>query len=161
MNSALTKQLQPQIAALKVLVVDDDHHMRKVVRTMLTAIGVKAVFEACDGVAGLEAVRRLNPNLVIVDWEMPKVDGAQFVRTVRSPGIFPIPDVPIIMLSGHGDRWRVVEAARIGAHEYLLKPVSTRRCSTASSRSSANRARPCSSTATTVPCRAGWWCSTI
>jgi len=43
---------------------------------------------------------------------------------VRSPGTFPVPDVPIIMLSGHGDRWRVVEAARIGAHEYLLKPVS-------------------------------------
>jgi DNA-binding response OmpR family regulator len=43
---------------------------------------------------------------------------------VRSPGTFPMPDVPIIMLSGHGDRWRVVEAARIGAHEYLLKPVS-------------------------------------
>ena len=37
-----------------------------------------------------------------------------------------MPDIPIIMLSGHGDRWRVVEAARIGAHEYLLKPVSTK-----------------------------------
>ena len=124
MNSVLNKQVQAQIAALKVLVVDDDHHMRKVVRIMLTAIGVKAVFEACDGAAGLEAVLRLNPNLVIVDWQMPKMDGAQFVRTVRSPGTFPVPDVPIIMLSGHGDRWRVVEAARIGAHEYLLKPVS-------------------------------------
>ena len=124
MNSGLSKQLQAQIGALKVLVVDDDNHMRKVVRIMLTAIGVKAVFEACDGATGLEAVRRLNPNLVIVDWQMPKMDGAQFVRTVRSPGIFPVPDVPIIMLSGHGDRWRVVEAARIGAHEYLLKPVS-------------------------------------
>ena len=124
MNLVLSKELQAQIAALKVLVVDDDNHMRKVVRIMLTAIGVKAVFEACDGATGLEAVRRLNPNLVIVDWQMPKMDGAQFVRTVRSPGIFPVPDVPIIMLSGHGDRWRVVEAARIGAHEYLLKPVS-------------------------------------
>jgi two-component system, chemotaxis family, chemotaxis protein CheY len=124
MNPVLNKQLQPQIAALKVLVVDDDHHMRKVVRIMLTAIGVKAVFEACDGATGLEAVRRINPNLVIVDWQMPKMDGAQFVRTVRSPGTFPVADVPIIMLSGHGDRWRVIEAARIGAHEYLLKPVS-------------------------------------
>ena len=125
-NSVMSKLLQPQIAALKVLVVDDDHHMRKVVRILLTAIGVKAVFEACDGATGLEAVRTINPNLVIVDWEMPKMDGAQFVRTVRSPGTFPVPDVPIIMLSGHGDRWRVIEAARIGAHEYLLKPISIR-----------------------------------
>ena len=63
---------------------------------------------------------------MIVDWEMPNIDGAEFVRMVRSPGTFPMPDVPIIMLTGHGDRWRVIEAARIGAHEYLLKPVSTK-----------------------------------
>jgi two-component system chemotaxis response regulator CheY len=126
MDTALNRLLQPRIEALKVLVVDDDHYMRKVVRTMLAAIGVKTVFEAPDGVAGLESVRQNNPDLVIVDWEMPMLDGAQFVRIVRSPGDFPMPDVPIIMLSGHGDRWRVVEAARLGAHEYLLKPVSTK-----------------------------------
>ena len=126
MDTALSKLLQPQIEALKVLVVDDDHYMRKVVRTMLAAIGVRTVFEASDGVAGLESLRQNCPDLVIVDWEMPMIDGSQFVRMVRSPGDFPVPDVPIIMLSGHGDRWRVVEAARIGAHEYLLKPVSTK-----------------------------------
>ena len=126
MDSALSKLLQPRIEALKVLVVDDDHYMRKVVRTMLNAIGVKTVFEAPDGMTGLDSLRQNNPDLVIVDWEMPMIDGAQFVRMVRSPGEFPMPDVPIIMLSGHGDRWRVVEAARIGAHEYLLKPVSTK-----------------------------------
>jgi CheY-like chemotaxis protein len=126
MDTALTRMLQPRIEALKVLIVDDDHYMRKVVRTMLMAIGVKNVFDANDGVSGLEAIRQHNPDLVIVDWEMPMIDGAQFVRMVRSPGEFPMPDVPIIMLSGHGDRWRVVEAARIGAHEYLLKPVSTK-----------------------------------
>jgi DNA-binding response OmpR family regulator len=126
MELTLSKLLQPRIEALRVLVVDDDHYMRKVVRTMLNAIGVKTVFEAPDGVEGLESIRQNNPNLVIVDWEMPVLDGAQFVRMVRTPGKFPMPDVPIIMLSGHGDRWRVVEAARIGAHEYLLKPVSTK-----------------------------------
>lgn len=126
MDSVLSKMLQPRIEALKVLVVDDDHYMRKVVRTMLNAIGVKTVFEAPDGASGLEALRVNNPDIVIVDWEMPMIDGAQFVRMVRSPGEFPVPDIPIIMLSGHGDRWRVVEAARIGAHEYLLKPVSTK-----------------------------------
>src|SRR4029079_5843918 len=126
MDTVLTRLLQPKIEALKVLVVDDDQYMRKVVRTMLHAIGVKTVFEASDGVSGLDALRQNSPDLVIVDWEMPMIDGAQFVRMVRSPGEFPGPDIPIIMLSGHGDRWRVVEAARIGAHEYLLKPVSTK-----------------------------------
>ena len=126
MDTALTRMLQPRIEALKVLVIDDDHYMRKVVRTMLNAIGVKTVYEAADGIAGLESIKLHDPDLVIVDWEMPLIDGAQFVRLVRSPGEFPMPDVPIIMLSGHGDRWRVVEAARIGAHEYLLKPVATK-----------------------------------
>jgi DNA-binding response OmpR family regulator len=118
--------LRPKIEALSVLIVDDDQYMRKVVRTMLSAIGVRTVFEAEDGASGLDALRQHNPDIVIVDWEMPTIDGSQFVRMVRSPGEWAKPDVPIIMLSGHGDRWRVVEAARIGAHEYLLKPVSTK-----------------------------------
>jgi two-component system chemotaxis response regulator CheY len=126
MDSAQAKMLQARIETLKVLVVDDDHYMRKVVRTMLAAIGVKTVFEAPDGISGLDSIRQNSPDLVIVDWEMPMIDGSQFVRMVRSPNEFPIPDIPIIILSGHGDRWRVVEAARVGAHEYLLKPVSTK-----------------------------------
>ena len=126
MEQALSKALQQQISTLKVLVVDDEQYMRKVVRTMLLSIGVKTVYEAEDGMSGLESIRKHVPHIVIVDWEMPMIDGAQFVRMVRSPMDFPTPDVPIIMLSGHGDRWRVVEAARLGAHEYLLKPVSTK-----------------------------------
>lgn len=126
MDSVLPNWLPARIATLKVLVVDDDHAMRKVVRTMLAGIGVKTVYEACDGMSGLDATRAHAPDLVIVDWEMPGIDGAQFVRMVRSPGEFPMPDVPIIMLSGHSERWRVIEAAHIGAHEYLLKPVSTK-----------------------------------
>jgi CheY-like chemotaxis protein len=126
MSSALSRVLQRRFETLKVLVVDDDHYMRKVVRAMLLAIGIKNIHEASDGISGLEAVRELQPDLVIVDWEMPMIDGAQFVRMVRSPADFPLPDVPIIILSGHADRWRVVEAARLGAHEYLLKPVSTK-----------------------------------
>jgi two-component system chemotaxis response regulator CheY len=126
MDTALDKLLQPRIEALRVLVVDDEPSMRKVVRAMLLAIGVKTVYEANDGAAGLDAVRQNNPDIVIVDWEMPNIDGAQFVCMVRAPGAFPIPDVPILMLSGHGDRWRVVEALRNGADDYLLKPVSTK-----------------------------------
>jgi two-component system, chemotaxis family, chemotaxis protein CheY len=54
------------------------------------------------------------------------LSGAELVRIVRSPGVFPMPDVPIIMLSGHGERWRVVEAVRLGVNEYLVKPVSAK-----------------------------------
>jgi two-component system chemotaxis response regulator CheY len=48
---------------------------------------------------------------------MPLLSGAELLRIVRSPGVFPIPDVPIIMLSSYGERWRVVEAVKLGVNE--------------------------------------------
>ena len=63
---------------------------------------------------------------MVLDWEMPLLSGAELVRIVRSPGVFPVPDVPIIMLSGHGERWRVLEAVQLGVNEYLVKPVSAK-----------------------------------
>lgn len=126
MKVNIPKHLEARLATIKVLIVDDDHYMRKVVRTMLTALGVKHIHEASNGTSGIEAIKELSPDIVFVDWEMPGVDGLEFIRMVRQPDTFPVPDVPIILLTGHGDRWRVIEAARFGVHEYLLKPVSTK-----------------------------------
>jgi CheY-like chemotaxis protein len=115
-----------RLAHAKVLVVDDEAYMRKVVRTMLMGIGVRTVYEAHDGPKGLDMIRSVAPDVVILDWEMPGLDGAGFVRMVRSPQTFPYPDVPIIMLTGHGERRRVIEAIQIGVNEFLLKPVSSK-----------------------------------
>jgi len=120
------KGLLALLASTKILLVDDEHYMRKVVRTMLTSIGIRTVYEASDGPAGLELIRSVAPDVVIVDWEMPGLDGAGFTRMVRSPTTFPLPDVPIIMLTGHGERARVVEAMQCGINEFLLKPVSSK-----------------------------------
>jgi CheY-like chemotaxis protein len=113
-----------RFAAAKVLVVDDEHFMRKVVHTLLTSIGIGAVFEAADGLEGLDVIRQERPDAAIVDWNMPKLDGPGFVRLVRSPLTFSYPDIPIVMLTGHGERSRVIEALQLGVNEYLLKPVS-------------------------------------
>jgi len=124
--STESKQIADRLAAARVVVVDDEHYMRKVVRTMLLSIGVREVHEAPDGQAGLELIRRVEPDVVILDWQMPGLDGPAFVRIVRSPATFPYPSVPIIMLTGHGERSRVVEAVKIGVNEFLLKPVSVK-----------------------------------
>ncbi|HZR77026.1 response regulator [Bradyrhizobium sp.] len=126
MQSTLLKGVQGFVSTLRVLVVDDSQYMRKVVRNLLINIGIKKVYEAGDGIAGLEAIRTVQPDLVILDWEMPLLNGPEMVRIVRSPGVFPMPDLPIIMLSAHGERWRVVEAVRLGVNEYLVKPVSAK-----------------------------------
>ena len=115
-----------QIQSLAVLVVDDNQYMRKMIRNLLVNCGIKDIYEANDGIAALDAIRSVAPDVVILDWEMPLLSGAELVRIVRSPGVFPMPDVPIIMLSGHGERWRVVEAVRLGVNEYLIKPVSAK-----------------------------------
>ena len=111
---------------LSVLLVDDNAFMRKVVRSLLNNIGVKTVYEAPDGIVGLEQIRAVYPDVVILDWEMPLLNGPEFVRIVRSPGVFPLPDVPIIMLSSYGERRRIVEAVRLGVNEFLCKPVSAK-----------------------------------
>jgi CheY-like chemotaxis protein len=120
---SVESQIAEKLVKLKVLIVDEEHTMRKVTRSLLQAIGIRTVYEANDGNSGLEAIRTLLPDVVIVDWEMPSPNGPEFVKTVRSPETFPLPDVPIIMLAGHGERSRVVEAVS-PVNEFLLKPVS-------------------------------------
>ncbi len=120
------KYVEFQIQQLSVLVVDDNAFMRKMVRSLLINIGVKRVYEAADGIAGLDAIRAFSPDIVILDWEMPLLNGPELVRIVRSPGVFPLPDIPIIMLTAYGDRRRIVEAVKLGVNEFLCKPVSAK-----------------------------------
>jgi two-component system chemotaxis response regulator CheY len=112
------------IRQAKVLIVDDEFYMRKVIRTLLLAMGVTNVHDAPDGASALAAISGLDPDVVILDWQMDGVNGPEFVRRVRSPGSSPYPNVPIIMLTGHSERARVVEAMRLGVREFLVKPVS-------------------------------------
>jgi CheY-like chemotaxis protein len=106
---------------IKVVIVDDRHLMRKVIRALLMSIGVEKIFEAGDGVSGLEAICSVAPHLVLLDWDMPGMGGAEFIKKVRSPATFPHPDVPIVVLTGHHEH--AVEAERLGVNEYLVKPV--------------------------------------
>jgi two-component system chemotaxis response regulator CheY len=120
------KNVENLVHSLCVLVVDDNQYMRKTIRNLLVNCGIKDIYEAADGIAALDSIRTLAPDVVILDWEMPFLSGPELVRIVRSPGVFPMPDVPIIMLTGHCERWRVVEAVRLGVNEYLTKPVSAK-----------------------------------
>ena len=120
------KQIEAVLESTKVLIVDDEPYMRKVVRSLLLFVGVKKIHEASDGIAGLEAITTVTPDIVILDWEMPLLNGPEFVRVVRSPATFAHSDVPIIMLTGHVERSRVMEAIRLGVNEYICKPVAAK-----------------------------------
>jgi two-component system chemotaxis response regulator CheY len=120
------KRAEFLVQQLNVLLVDDNAFTRKLVRGLLNNIGVKEITEAADGIAALEMIRAAPPDVIILDWEMPLLNGPELVRIVRSPGMFPVPDVPIIMLSSHGERWRIVESVKLGVNEFLCKPVSAK-----------------------------------
>ena len=112
------------IQGLNILIVDGNAYMRRLTRTMLMNLGAKSVMEAADGLAALEAIRICDPDVVLLDWDMPVLNGMEVMRIVRSPGVFPRPNIPIIMLTSRAHRSYVVEALRAGVHEYLVKPTS-------------------------------------
>lgn len=119
-----SKQIEKAMEGLVVLIADSNAYTRRLTRTMLTNLGCKATYEAGDGLAAVDAIRAINPDVMILDWDMSILDGREVMRIVRSPGVFPKPNVPIIMLSDRGLRSRVTMAIRLGVHEFLVKPIS-------------------------------------
>ena len=117
-------QIEKMLQGLNILIVDDNAYMRRLTRTMLTNLGAKAVLEAPDGLAALEAIRTCDPDVMLLDWDMPVLNGIEVLRIVRSPGVFPRPNLPVVMLTTRAQRAQVNEALRAGANEFLLKPTS-------------------------------------
>ena len=111
---------------LRFLVVDDNAHMRRIVRQLLHGFGSREIYEAEDGAAGLESFTGHNPDIVITDWAMPIFDGIELTKTIRQPGGNANPFVPIIMLSGHSEKRRVMEARDSGITEFLAKPIAAK-----------------------------------
>lgn len=110
---------------LRFLVVDDNAYMRQIIRTILHGFGTRTVEEAHDGADALERLGSIAPDIVILDWVMPIIDGLEFTRLVRRQDS-PSPYVPLIMMTGHSSKRRVTEARDAGITEFLRKPVSAK-----------------------------------
>jgi two-component system chemotaxis response regulator CheY len=120
----LSKQIDKLIEGLGILVVDSNAHMRRLTRMMLMNIGAKLVYEAAEGIDAIDVIRHANPDVMLLDWDLPMLSGPQILHLVRSPGVFARPSLPVIMLTDHARRSQVQEAMRLGVHEFLLKPTS-------------------------------------
>ncbi len=119
-----TKQFDKVIEQLGILIVDGNQYARKLTRTMLMNVGAKTILESPDGVTALDMIRSSNPDVAIIEWDLPVLSGPELVRIVRSPGVFPKPFLPIIMLTAGAQHSRVNEAVSLGVHEFLVKPTS-------------------------------------
>lgn len=111
---------------LKALVVEDNPHMRELLKSLLHALGITAVFEATDGQGAFSLLRDKEPDLILTDLTMTPMDGLAFVREVRKSNDSPNPYVPIIMVTGHTEKHRIEAARDCGVTEVLAKPITAR-----------------------------------
>ncbi|HEV7385042.1 MAG TPA: response regulator [Phenylobacterium sp.] len=111
---------------LKILLVDDNHHMRVLLGEILKAVGVRQIFEASDGAQGLQMMRNHAIDIIMTDLSMQPLDGIDFVRLLRRSPESPNQMCPVIMITGHSTLARVQEARNAGVNEFLAKPLTAR-----------------------------------
>lgn len=112
-----------QFDFLRALVVEDNPHMRELLRTLLNALGIKKVAEAADGTEGFKEFCAHKPDFVLTDLSMSPMDGIAFTKLVRNSEEVPNPYVPIIMVTGHTERHRIETARDAGVTEIIAKPI--------------------------------------
>jgi two-component system chemotaxis response regulator CheY len=103
---------------MKILLVDDSKTMRNIQKGILNQMGYTEIEEACDGLDALSKVGGFKPDLMLVDWNMPNMDGLTFVKEFRAKGT----KIPILMVTTEAEKSRVIEAIKAGVNNYVVKP---------------------------------------
>ena len=107
---------------MHALVVDDSRAMRSILARLMTGLGFE-VSQAGDGAEALSVIEGgVRPDVVLVDWNMPVMDGLTFIKTVR--GREDLRDIALMMVTTESEQAQIVRALAAGAHEYVIKPFS-------------------------------------
>ncbi|WP_421787681.1 response regulator [Hyphobacterium sp.] len=108
---------------IRVLIVEDNPHMSAILRTILQGFGVRTIHECRDAETALQNLGSINPDILLVDLFLAEMDGLELARRVRSDDSSANKYLPIIMVTAHSERARVIQAINAGINEYLAKPV--------------------------------------
>ncbi len=103
---------------MRIMLIDDSKTMRNIQKSVLKQLGYTEIEEACDGQDALSKVAAFNPDLCLVDWNMPVMDGLTFVKTFRQKD----KSTPLIMVTTEAEKSRVIEAIKAGVNNYVVKP---------------------------------------
>jgi len=104
----------------RFLVVDDFQLMRQIVRNLLKELGYLNTEEAVDGASALKALGSGRYDFVLIDWNMPKMDGLDFLRQVRANPA--MAKIPVLMVTAEAKRENILAAVEAGASGYIVKP---------------------------------------
>ncbi|WP_106752095.1 response regulator [Pannonibacter carbonis] len=111
------------ISNLSFLIVDDNMHMRQILRSILAGFGARRIYDAADGADGLEIVIDRRPDLVLCDWLMTPVSGVDFLNLIRADKDKSLATTPVVIVTAHARKPVILEAIRIGIHGFVAKPV--------------------------------------
>jgi CheY-like chemotaxis protein len=114
---------KPGMAELRAFIVDDNDNMRMLLRKVLSALDIRMVYEYGDGKDALAELPMMQPDFILTDLSMARMDGVSFVQEIRKSPDAQISVLPIIMVTGHTERRRVEAARDAGVNEFLAKPV--------------------------------------
>jgi two-component system, OmpR family, phosphate regulon response regulator OmpR len=116
----VTFYIQEMISMAKVLIIDDDVKLQKLLEDYLRSYGYE-VFHHEEGTGAVEAIERINPEIILLDVMLPGIDGIEVLRQIRSTR-----NVPVIMLTAKGDEADRIVGLELGADDYLPKPFNPR-----------------------------------
>ena len=114
------------LKSVRVLIVDDQDFIRSLLRHILGVLGCKHITDAINGEEAWDIILTNPPDLLIVDWEMRPMDGIELVNKVRNDPVSPDFFMPIIMITAHSERPRIIAARDAGINEFVMKPVSAK-----------------------------------
>jgi len=103
---------------MRIMLIDDSKTMRNIQKSVLAQLGHTDIEEACDGQDALSKVGAFKPDLLLVDWNMPNMDGLTFVKAFRQQD----KTTPMIMVTTEAEKSRVIEAIKAGVNNYVVKP---------------------------------------
>lgn len=111
---------------VQALVIDDNAHMIQIVRSMLLGFGITRTYESRDAAEAFDIARNESVDFIIVDYQMPLLDGLEFTRLVRTAPDTRNPFIPIILLTAHTERSRILAARDAGVTEVCAKPITAK-----------------------------------
>lgn len=105
---------------IRILIVDDFSTMRRIVKNLLSDLGLTNTAEADDGSTALVELRKASFDLVVTDWNMPGMPGIDLLKAIRADSA--LSKIPVLMVTAEAKREQIIEAAQAGVNGYIIKP---------------------------------------